>query len=93
MLQSLVCADAVQVNPARAQTVGLKDGNTVVLCTCAAVSSMVTGAPARATSCLHVDGTCWHQHLPLPCTGVKAGRRMLQWLPTLEAARVQVLCT
>ncbi|KAK9836309.1 hypothetical protein WJX81_004242 [Elliptochloris bilobata] len=25
------------------QTVGLKDGNTVVLCTCAAVSSMVTG--------------------------------------------------
>jgi len=26
-----------------AQTVGLKDGNTVVLCTCAAVSSMVTG--------------------------------------------------
>ncbi len=91
MPQSLVCADAVRVNPARAQTVGLKDGNTVVLCTCAAVSSMVTGAPARATSCLHVDRTC--QHLPLPCTGVKAGNRMLQWLPTLEAACVQVFCT
>ena len=32
------------------QTLGFKDGNTVVVCTCAAVSSMLTGVPRPAAA-------------------------------------------
>ena len=38
------------------QTRGLKDGNTVIVCTCAAVSSMVSGRRASPYPVFHVKG-------------------------------------
>ena len=40
------------------QTRGLKDGNTVIVCTCAAVSSMVSGRRASPELVFHVKAAC-----------------------------------
>lgn len=51
------------------QTVGLKDGNTVVVCTCAAVSSIATGV---------MVGLLGLQE-PMPSTAALSALRLLSW--------------